>query len=112
MRQLLPILSISILISVPAFGQSDNQKLATSADGLNELNMDKNTFVLADTLSVLQSQQPDSLSGVARGSHLSPPCLSEIPVLMPDSSLTESMPVLIPPQVDDEMILWYKSPPE
>ncbi|NBC25741.1 MAG: hypothetical protein GVY08_07840 [Bacteroidetes bacterium] len=112
MRQFLPILSISILISVPAFGQSDNQKLATAADVLDELNTDYSTVVLADTLMDLNSSTPNNAdSSAGSSSFRSFPCLSEMPVLQPDSSLTESMPVLIPPQVDDEMILWYKNPP-
>lgn len=100
------------MISVPAFGQSGDQEITNAADEFGPRIMNVN-FSMSDTLSCLQSGIADTLNDTTRnGSLVAPLCLSEIPVLQPDSSLTESMPVLIPPKVDDEMILWYKSKPE
>lgn len=111
MRQLLQVLCISIILTVSAFGQSGDQKITNAADEFGSRIMNVN-LSMSDTLSGLQSGTADTLSDTTRsGSLVAPLCLSEMPVLQPDSVLTESMPVLTPPPVDDEMFLLYKRKP-
>ena len=37
-------------------------------------------------------------------------CQPKMPVIIPDSALTENMPVLVPPRVDEKIILRMKCP--
>lgn len=61
--------------------------------------------------SVNHSQRPDSISGTNLGClQETEPDLFRMPIFKPDSSLTASMPVIIPPPVDEDMIVPFGTP--
>ncbi|MFO7847497.1 MAG: hypothetical protein R6V27_13110 [Balneolaceae bacterium] len=91
----------AILAAGPALGQ---QHTLLSNGDLNVGNPSASnvTWAQADSLSHSSASADSTFSGL-NGAWYSYP--GQMPVFVPDSTLTDAMPVLIPPRVDEGMII-------
>ena len=97
---LLCLLPLSILfVTSPAFGQQRSLLMNGDVKTVNTPTSNVNGAT-ADTLSSVPADS--SLSGL-NGAWYSRP--GQMPVFIPDSTLTDAMPVLTPPRVDEDMII-------